>query len=258
MTTAERRIAAVESQLTSTERVVAWLEEAHAYGSIDTYFDAQLAQEPVIMPLDRLVHDTVEAARAQNPGLPRLQAAAAQDRAVIATVFRFQLALGVITATHAALDREVYLQIIVASQLAMSASDPRPNVGEPQRADSLTRSRGLALAQVTELMTLEAARIELEAKYLAGHTALFPGLRLAWDTQLQEAQTLAAGAMRLGELDGLAAVGPVLLEPTPERIAERMRRIVAPAKVKTFDAVGDGSRTLEAIVGWMRPSRDDR
>jgi RNA polymerase sigma-70 factor (ECF subfamily) len=51
--TAERRLAAVEAALTPTELVVAWLEDAHGYGSLEDAVRSMLAAEEPVPPMDR-------------------------------------------------------------------------------------------------------------------------------------------------------------------------------------------------------------
>jgi hypothetical protein len=78
-------------------------------------------------------------------------------------------------------------------------------------------------------------------------------MRRAWPEQVNQTQGLAVAAIRLGELDGLDPIAPEALEPTEERIERRVADLVGPARIKTYDAVGDGRRTLTAMVSWLRP-----
>ena len=64
--TAERRLAKVEAALTPTQRVLAWLDEAHAFGGLGACVDSLLDQPPEAFPFNRLARDTVAATRAAN------------------------------------------------------------------------------------------------------------------------------------------------------------------------------------------------
>lgn len=44
--TLARRLAALETSLTPTARILAWLEEAHAFRSLDAYVNSLLDQPP--------------------------------------------------------------------------------------------------------------------------------------------------------------------------------------------------------------------
>ena len=55
--TVERRLDRVEAALTPTQRVLAWLEEAHAYGSLSAYVDSLLDKSPDDFPINRLADD---------------------------------------------------------------------------------------------------------------------------------------------------------------------------------------------------------
>ncbi len=84
--TAERRLAAVEAALTSTELIIRWLDEAHAHGSLDAYVRATL-DDPV-SPLDTLAWAAANGVRTRLKGKPKDEIARANDAAVRGTVFR--------------------------------------------------------------------------------------------------------------------------------------------------------------------------
>lgn len=52
--TLSRRVAAIETSLSPTQLVVAWLAEAHSSGNVESYVASLLSQEPPVSPLDRL------------------------------------------------------------------------------------------------------------------------------------------------------------------------------------------------------------
>ncbi len=87
--TAERRLDKVEAALTPTQRVLAWLDEAHTYGTLSAYVDSLLDESPDDFPINRLADDAARATRAALRGKPPETVAPAVRKAVLGTVFRF-------------------------------------------------------------------------------------------------------------------------------------------------------------------------
>ena len=58
--TTERRLAKVEASLGPKGLVLRWLAEAHAYDDFTGYTRAIYAVGPESMPLDRLIHETID------------------------------------------------------------------------------------------------------------------------------------------------------------------------------------------------------
>jgi hypothetical protein len=98
--------------------------------------------------------------------------------------------------------------------------------------------RGLLLFRLAELWAARAARSAVEARYFAGHTALFPDAVKAWDEQVRNTETLADVASRLAELDSIPPAGP-----DPEAVA---------ARVTALEKLGEGGRALRIGTAWLR------
>ena len=113
--------------------------------------------------------------------------------------------------------------------------------------------RRTAMAQVTELRALEAARAQVEAHYLDGHQALFPATIRSWTEQFEKSEQLADLANRLAELDDL---DPMPLDD-PDTFSVRVEQLVAdhvePARVKALDEMGEGRRAVTIAIRWLRP-----
>src|SRR5712691_7324334 len=105
MTTAERRLSALEANLRPTDRVQGWLAEVHQYGTFKAYFASIVAAGIDGLPLDRLARETKDAAEAQVRGLPRDERDRAVRSAILATVFRFQLVLRIVELTDRVQER---------------------------------------------------------------------------------------------------------------------------------------------------------
>jgi hypothetical protein len=105
---------------------------------------------------------------------------------------------------------------------------------------------------VAELRAAQEAREAVEARYLAGHTALFPDAVTAWDEQLRSTETLADLACRLAELDGVPAE-PADPDAVSARVTELVADLVEPAKTTALEKLGEGERAQSIATAWLRP-----
>jgi hypothetical protein len=122
--TAERRIAKLEEALTPTQRVLAWLDEAHIFGGLSEYVDSLLDQPAEAFPANRLTWEAAEAVRAQRRR-SKGDVDAEVLRAVRGTLFRFQLVLRINVVAHEMIERETLVYAATTGQLAALASDDR-------------------------------------------------------------------------------------------------------------------------------------
>jgi hypothetical protein len=251
VTTAGRRLEKIEASLSPTALVLRWLAEAHTYDDFTTYTRSLVEVEPPTFPLDRLAHEAETTARQQARGLPREEANAATRTAIVETVFRVQLVLRIITLAQEFLDREALIQAALSAHLALAIdADDR----HAERATlPIARFRDVLIGRVNELHALEAARLEVEHRYLDGVVALFPAGQREWEIQRTESEREAVIAMRLAEFDGAAPPpddDPVAIKA---RVAQLVADHVEPARLKTYDELGDGLRALRIAVRWLRP-----
>jgi hypothetical protein len=251
MTTADRRLDKVDASLSPTELVLRWLAEAHAYDDFTAYTRSLVEVEPPTFPLDRLAHEAETSARQQARGLPREEAQALVRKAIVETVFRVQLVLQIYILAQEFLDREALIQAALSAQLALAIEADDRN---SERATlPIARFRDLLIGRVSELHAMEAARLEVERRYLDGVATLFPAGQRAWDIQRTESERGAVIAMRLTEFDG-AAPPP---DDDPMAIEARVAKLVADhvehARLKAYDELGDGRRALKVAVRWLRP-----
>jgi hypothetical protein len=249
-----RRVTAVETSLSPTQLVLRWLDEAHAFGDLESYVRWQLAEPSAEGPLDRLAHEAVSGVRTSLRGKRPEVVDAAGSSALRETVFRFDLVMRILVTTHDLLEREGLIDAALSAHLALMTGEGRAT----RRRDTtylerFARLRGLLLFRLAELRAAHEARSAVEERYLAGHTALFPDAVTAWDEQLRSTETLAAVACRLAELDG---VPPAEL-PDPEAASARVTGLVAdlvePAKATALEKLGEGEQSLAIATAWLRP-----
>jgi hypothetical protein len=113
--------------------------------------------------------------------------------------------------------------------------------------------RGLLLFRVAELRAAQEARGIVEARYLGGHTALFPDAVQAWDAQLTSTQTIADVACRLAVLDAVPPAEPADPDAVSARVTELVADLVEPAKTTALEKLGEGERAQSIATAWLRP-----
>ena len=115
----------------------------------------------------------------------------------------------------------------------------------------LSKSEGaMGLA---ELRAAREARSAVEARYLAGHAAVFPDEVKAWDEQLRNTETLADVACRLAALDGVPPAEPTDPDVHSARVTEVVADLVEPAKTTALEKLGEGEQAQRIAIGWLRP-----
>jgi hypothetical protein len=251
--TLKGRVAAVETSLSPMQLVLRWMAEAHAFGDIEPYVSSLLAKDPPVAPLDRLAREAVRGARAAMRGKrPELIDATVRS-ALRETVFRFELVMRINVTAHELLDREELLSALFASQLAMLLGEaPDKVVAGDSHLRRLELCRRVALYRVDELLASREARSSVEARYLDGHSALFPDEAKRFEQQLRTSQEVAATAVRAAELDGVEPAPPEDPDALKVRAGELVADLVEPSKSEALDKCGEGRQAFGIAAGWVR------
>jgi hypothetical protein len=248
--TVARRLAGLEASMTPTQRVVAWLDAAHAFGSLEAYVESLLDQPAEAFPLNRLTREAAIGARAALRGKPTEIVNAAVRKALRETVFRFDLVMRINVTAHETLERESLVQALIASNVALLMNLEKES--EPSYLGRLVACRDAAFARVDELLALAEARRVVEARYLDGRAALFPELAERWSRCLHEGQVLAVMAERGVELDG----GPLFEPPESDVLASKAAQLghdlVDPARTTTLEKLDEGRQAIAIATGWVR------
>jgi hypothetical protein len=250
--TLARRVAALETSLTPTELVLRWLDEAHAFGDLESYVRSLLT-DAAEGPLDRLAREAERSARADMRGKGGEALTKAVRSALRETFFRFELVTRINVTVLELLDREVLIDAALAAQLGQLAS-----AGRTARRQDATHQerfaccRDLLTFRVRELRAAEAARSHVEACYLAGHAALFPDAVKGWEEQLVRSETLADLALRVATMDGVPPAEPVDPDAAATHVAELIADLVEPAKVTALYELGEGERAHGIATRWLR------
>jgi hypothetical protein len=255
--TTERRLEALDAALTPTERVVRWLNEAHAYGGLEAYVRSLVADPTVVQPIDQLARAAAEGAKRSLRGKPRDGIAKAVDTAVRETVFRFQLALRINTVGHELLDRQLLLDGLFSARLALLASEGRDKRHrDPAYLERFAQLRELILGRLAELEAHGRARLSVEERFLAGHSALFPDDGAAWVEQLTTSERIGQLAAALAEQDGLPIPERPDADAVTLRVAQLVADLVEPARVAALEQLGDGWRALAIATSWVQGKLD--
>ena len=257
--TVDRRLTTLETSLTPTQRVLAWLDEAHAFGSLHTYVDSLLDQPPEAIPINRLARAAAGATRTALRGKPAEVVDGAVRKALRDTIFRFELVMRINVTGHELIDREVLLYTVFVGQLAVLSSDDRPERrADPAHLRRMAQCRDFTTQRVVELLAAQEARSIAEARYLDGHAALFPeGVRLL-EERLRLAQELAVMADTLAELDGVPPAAPWDPDAVSARAAVLVTDLVEPARVTTLDKLDEGRQALTIATAWLRSKAQPR
>ena len=154
MATAAARLAAIEAALTPTQLVVRWLDEAHAYGSLDAYVRSLLDGPDEEFPLDRLLREAKATVKRPTSTNRRADPDAPLRKVLLETAFRFELVLRINVTTHELLDREELRSAALTANLALLASSPN----DPSLAGRMASCLQASDACVTELLASAEAR----------------------------------------------------------------------------------------------------
>ena len=247
------RLAKVETSLTPTQLVLRWLDEAHAFGDLESYVRSQLAEPSAEGPLDRLAREAASGTRASLRGKRPEIVASAIGSALRETVFRFDLVMRILVTTHDLLEREGLIEAALSAHIALLTTEGRAaRRRDPTYLERFATLRGLLLFRLAELKAAQEARAIVEARYLAGHTALFPDAVKAWDEQVRSSTTLADVACRLAEIDGVPPAAPPDPNAASARVTELIADLVEPAKTTALEKLGDGEHAHNVAVGWLR------
>ena len=253
--TAERRLAKVEAALGPKGLVLRWLAEAHAHDDFTAYARSMHKMGPDQLPLDRIVHETIDWVEAKHRGRSRDDRGEERQRALRQVLFLYHLVLRTIVFAQEVLDREGLIEALLAAHLGLATIDTEDGKRSavPTHAWRLNAVRTSAVNRVSEWRAMELARSRVEAAYFDRRPLLFPATVRAWAEQLERTEHLAMMAERLAELDGL--------EPSPsddpDTLAARAAQLVAdhvePARLKAFDEMGEGQRAMTIAMRWLGP-----
>jgi hypothetical protein len=251
--TAERRLEKVEAALTPTQRVLAWLDEAHNWGTLSAYVDSLLDKSPDDFPINRLSADAAGATRGALRGKPADTVGTAVRNAVRATVFRFHLVLRINVVTHETIDRETLIYAALAGQLALLGKGDRPErLADDGHLSRLAQSRDIAMSRVDHWLAVQQARSLAEERYLDGRAALFPNTAADEGERLKASMELAIMADAMADLDGLSQFEPTEPGVIAARAGELVADLVAPARATTLDQLDEGRQGLAIATGWLR------
>jgi hypothetical protein len=251
--TLARRVAQLELGRSTSEIVLAWLAEAHAYPTLSEYLASLIDQPPEAWPLARLASEVETAVRARAKGTPQ-EVWGAVRRAVGDACFRVELVLQCNRAAHEVRDSAGLRWALLTkwsgllSAEAELAGKEQPDDGAHAAREAQDWREALAFT-LTNLYTEEAARSSLERRYFAGQCVLFPGLAQARAELLERLEWLAEHA---DQLHGLAGPGATL-DPAElraraaEAAADRASELADLARIAALELLDERERALAVL-----------
>ena len=135
----------------ANELVLRWLDEAHAFGDLESYARSLFAGPMLEGPLDRLARQAERGARMGGIGTRPEVVNKAVRTALRETFFRFELVMRINVVAHDLLDREVLIDAALAANLGvLSALSPKA-----READTTYLAR---FAELRDLLGLGSGR----------------------------------------------------------------------------------------------------
>jgi hypothetical protein len=250
----DRRLDRIEQQLSPTQLVNRWLDEAHAHGSLDEYVRSTLDLAGEDQPINRLCREAFEGVRARSRAKTFDEIRLEARPALRQTVLRFELALRANVVAGELHQRTELLEPLFATQIAL--------FGYLERDDDWRRRFGMirdnCCRSVDEQRAVQAARVTVERRYFGDHPLLFPDLATAVDEQIASGQRLAILADVLSEHDGVNPSPSLTRTRSPSwRPAVSPTWSSLPGRRRSTSSVTTSGRSRWRSRGCDRNSRPD-
>jgi hypothetical protein len=200
------RVDRLEGALSPVAATILWLQEAHAFGTLEAY-SAWLATQPLpTAPLERVPELARRGALEATKGQPRKVVLKASRQAVRDAIFLVELVITLTREARETLKTEGLrfaafhwmLRALVTEMAAGPESPLRKRQGSPiDDLSGLCRAIRVLLAR---LKVEGEARRELERRYLGGHGVLYPADAEDWEQLITSLEALSEmGEDVLGE-----------------------------------------------------------
>ena len=252
---ADRRLAKLESSLSPTEAVLAWLADAQQFQNIDDQARA-IARLPVeAAPLSVIGQRIESSVRAAMKGQPADNVRDAVRRAVGDGAFLFSLVLQINAQTFEMAKVEGLRAAAMFFWMGSLLGGPRaedlpPAEGKVYRqelAECWASWRSVVDRLSLDVQVENEARARLEKSYFGGHDVFFRDVAEAWSSHVDAVERLAGlaeamllpGKPRGRRRDPGASVSMV---PFEERVAYRAQTLADDARVRAFEIMGERER----------------
>jgi hypothetical protein len=249
-----RRVERLETALGPTEAVCAWLEDAQTFGSLPAYERGRSTESRADHPFRRIWDQVQADARNRTRGQPRTSVEKAATAALRGATFRVALVLelNVAIGTELALAaRDGHLLALILDLAGLGIEIDKGTTAE----DELTaRVRPSIATYAVGLRASARASIDLEARYLGGHPALFPDLVAERNRLLDDLEQLLERARELDEIRtddppadgrGLEKLDAAVLAAAVEARAPAIAALrVAEARITAFDLLGQSAEAV--------------
>lgn len=232
-----RRLDRLEDSVSPKEAVKLWLQEAHSFGSLLGYAVWLSEQPDIKFPLIGLPEHVETALRHRLRRKPRRAIEDAVKQAIVDTCFLVRLVVGI----NRSVEEAVRVEGLRAAALmwwmrSLTSRGSERADGSTDGGDRMGWPGWLSAAHfhLTELESLQAARIDAETRYLEGHGCLFPDLETGWHELRESSASLVDVGMRLARSAGVSSDHEAGVVDGDAHL----RRVVDRARVESLDLLG--------------------
>jgi hypothetical protein len=256
--TTERRLDALDANLTPTEFVLRWLDEVHAYDDLPAYGRWLADQGTEVHPASRLAREAAESTKARMRGRHQEELVDAVDRALRAALVRFELFLRLNTVAQETVEDETMIRTILSLRYALFFEERRhaPRDVPPSRLEDPRFWHTLATAQLTRIHAQQLARERLQIRYFEGREVLFPAVRRRWDELVLECRKLVLLTYRWLELEELTEGDMDEAIPDDEVVGHWVDDLLQPARAMALEKLDETDRSYALASQWVRSKHD--
>jgi hypothetical protein len=248
-----RRLDRIEANLTPTQLVTRWLDEALPYGSLERYAASTVDLPGDDQPINRLCREAYEGVRWRFGSRRGGDYQVALRGALRQTVLRFELVMRANVVTHELTDRATLVTALLAAQVTIHLSDRRARTKRPMPEVPVADVRAAAFHWADVQLAHRQAVSTVEARDFDGHSVLFPEIDEAAAQQTRHSQEVAAMIEACVVDGGLAAFTPPTTDEIAALEARRLADLVEPARSATLDKLGEDARAIAIAAAWLRP-----
>jgi len=250
----DSRLRRAEASAGAVGIILEWLGGAHAHATLPEYVAACLAEDPPLVPLDKILDEIV---RRRGGMAPKFSRAGEEERRIATdALVLYYLALELedrasemaLAGYHAAAHVRLRLEALLASR-------PRALGAQEERSRLLRAWSGKGTDTLRQVRMEAHVRVTAEHWYFRGGEVRFPGTIAAAKQASVEVDLLA---MALAKPPCVAAMADrPWLDDTPRdgAVWAEVAKALQLARVKAFAAMGDEERATAAMARLLSVER---
>ena len=250
----DSRLRRAEASAGAVGVILAWLQGAHAHATLPEYVAACLAEDPPVVPLDKILDEIV---RRRGGMAPKFSRAGEEERRIATdALVLYYLALELedrasemaLAGYHAAAHVRLRLEALLASR-------PRALGAQEERSRLLRAWSGKGTDTLRQVRMEAHVRVTAEHWYFGGGKVRFSGTIAAAELTSVEVDLLA---LTLAKPPCVAAVAERPRQrdtPSDGEVRAEVAKALQLARVKSFAAMGDEERATAAMARLLSVER---